>query len=354
MGRKRKPENKLLPDYVYPRKERGCYIYRPHLGGGKLGKPKRLCSIDAPISEIWKAYESLEGHADNTIQWLLDTYNESDESKSHAKSVQKQQIGYRNSLVNAVGAKGGKFGDLPLEVVNRLMIRRYLDVAKFKIGANRHVQYLKAAWNWANQRYPQVPQINPCAGVKLNEEKTRDRYVEEWEFELVQAVINRTTRSPYLSVMMDLAYLCRLRCIEVRNLRESHIEGDYIRIIRSKGSLGELTRISPRLLAAINAAKKMFPNAPVPIKGGPYLLHNAKGQRISKNKFDSAWKRVMEKAVEKGIEIDGVIIKLDEPFHFHDIKGMGITDHPEQWGGHKSEAQRLDYIKKLRVIDATR
>jgi integrase len=358
MARDRSKENQRLPPYVYPRKERNYYFYKPYKGTDGKGKPKfgapiRLCSMDANVSEVWQAYESLQTNENNTLRWLLKTYNESDSNKSNVTSVQRQHEMYFNKLVHAVGKNGTKFGDLALENVNRLMIRAYLDKAVHKVGANRHIQYLKSAWNWARQRYAQVPQDNPCEMVTLNEEKSRERYVEDWEFYLVQEIIHKTTRSPYLAVMMEFAYLCRLRNSEVRQLKHSDIKNNQIRIKRGKGSLGELTRISPRLQEAIDSAKAINPNAPT-LGDGAFLLHDAKGLKVSKNRFDSAWQRVMDKAVNEGIEIDGQQLNLDEPFTFHDLKAKGTTDHTEQWAGHKSEKARQVYIRKLREIDATR
>lgn len=353
MGRDRDKDNARLPPYVYKNKERKHYYHWQHLGKGKMGKKTRLCSLDAPISEVWQAYEALEQKENNSVRWLLDTYNSSEANRKNATSTQRQHEMYRNALVDTVGKSGSKFGDLPLENVNRIMIRRYLDIAEQKVGANRRIQYLKAAWNWARQRYAQVPQENPCEKVTLNEEKSRERYVEDWEYDLVQDIIIHTTKSPYLAVMMEFAYLCRLRNSEVRNLKHTDIKNGSIRITRGKGSLGELTRISPRLQAAIDAAKAICPSAPVPIDGA-FLLHDAKGLKVQKNRFDSAWQRVMEKAVTAGIEVDGQQLKLEEAFTFHDLKAKGTTDHTEQWAGHKSEKARMVYIRKLREIDATR
>lgn len=353
MGRDRNKENARLPPYVYKNTARNHYFHWQHLGKGKMGKKTRLCSLDAPISEVWQAYEALEQKENNTVRWLLDTYNASDANRKNATSTQRQHEMYRNALAEAVGKNGGRFGDLPLSSVNRIMIRTYLDKAEHKIGANRRIQYMKAAWNWASQRYAQVPQENPCEKVTLNEEKARDRYVEDWEYYLVQEIIYQTTKSHYIAIMMELAYLCRLRNMEVRNLKHSDIKDGYIRITRTKGSLGELTKISHRLREAITAAKCIHPDAPVPAYGA-YLLHDAKGLKVSKNRFDSAWQRIMEKAVNDGLKIDDHIVKLEQPFTFHDLKAKGMTDHTEHWAGHKSEKARLVYIRKLRVIDATR
>lgn len=353
MGRDRDKENARLPPYVYKNKERKHYFHWQHLGKGKMGKKTRLCSLDAPISEVWQAYEALEQKENNSVRWLLDTYNASEANRKNATSTQRQHEMYRNALAEAVGKNGGRFGDLPLSAVNRIMIRTYLDKAEHKIGANRRIQYMKAAWNWASQRYAQVPQENPCEKVTLNEEKARVRYVEDWEYDLVQDLIIQTTRSPYLAVMMEFAYLCRLRNSEVRNLKHTDIKNGSIRITRGKGSLGELTRISPRLQAAIDAAKAIYPNAPTP-NDGAFLLHDAKGLKVQKNRFDSAWQRVMEKAVTEGLKTEEQLLKLEESFTFHDLKAKGVTDHTEQWAGHKSEKARMVYIRKLREINATR
>ncbi|MES2181015.1 MAG: hypothetical protein V4493_02825 [Pseudomonadota bacterium] len=313
----------------------------------------RLCSMESPISDVWQAYESLQQNENNTLRWLLDTYNASDANKKNVTSVQSQHEGYRNAIAEALGAKGTRFGDLTLDRINRLMIRRYLDIAIYKVSANRQIQYLKAAWNWGSQRYAQVPQQNPCEKVTLNKEHSRVRYVEDWEYALVQDIILQTTRSHYLIVMMELAYLCRLRCSEVRNLKHSDILDGCIRIVRGKGSLGELTRISPRLEAAINTAKAIYPAAQAP-NTGIYLLHDAKGLKVQKNRFDSAWQRVMEKALNSGIEVDGQRLKLEEAFNFHDLKAKGVSDHTEHHSGHKTEKARQIYIRKLQQVDATR
>ena len=93
----------------------------------------------------------------------------------------------------------------------------------------------------------------------------------------------------------------------------------------------------------MNAAKTLNPNAPVPIKGGPYLLHDKKGLTIQKNAFDTAWQRLMKKHVEQG----------GERFTFHDLKAAGITRHKSNHGGHRSEKMRKVYVRDLPKIEAT-
>lgn len=62
----------------------------------------------------------------------------------------------------------------------------------------------------------------------------------------------------------------------------------------------------------------------------------------------------MEKAVAPGLEIDGILLTLPEPFRFHDLKAKGVSDHTEHHSGHKSEKARQIYIRRLKEVDATR
>ena len=349
--RNRANDNKL-PCCVYRRRDRNCYIYRK----GK-NKPLRLCSLDASISEVWAAYDNLniDLSTNDTLRWMLDEYNSSSTNKKNPKSSQDQNHGYRKALVLYKGKTGKLFGDIPLNKIKRRMIRTYLVDAEHPIGANRQIQYLKAVWNWASQLYDKVPDTNPCQGVTFNKEKARTRYIEDWEYELVKEVILRTTRSHYLAVLMELAYLCRLRCSEARGLKITDIEfkEGHIKVIRKKGSMGELTHISPRVQTAIDDARRQCPNAPSPIAGG-YLLHNAKGLAIGKNKFDSAWKRAMHSAKTVGLTVDGKTIKLEEHFTFHDIKAKGVSDHTEHESGHKSDKAKQVYIRRIQEVEATK
>lgn len=150
-----------------------------------------------------------------------------------------------------------------------------------------------------------------------------------------------------------IGYLCRLRAAEVQALKVSDIRNGCIRVIREKGSKGELTRISPRLQRAIDVAKAWNRGAPTPIKG-TYLIHDKKGQAISKSAFSSAWIRIMKRACEIGIIINGQVLKLEEPFTFHDIEAKVVTDHTEHESGHLSKKARETYIRKLQEVDATR
>lgn len=124
-------------------------------------------------------------------------------------------------------------------------------------------------------------------------------------------------------------------------LRRSDELEDGLRLVRLKGSEGEITAWTPRLRAAVDAAKAFNAGAPTPISGA-YLIHDKHGHQINKNAFDSAWRRLMTKVEAAGIE----------RFTFHDLKAMGASSQKDNFAGHrdKSGKMRKTYVRKLQII----
>ena len=41
---------------------------------------------------------------------------------------------------------------------------------------------------------------------------------------------------------------------------------------------------------------------------------------------------------------------MGEPFTFHDLKAKGISDHKDNFGGHRSASMRKVYVRKLQEV----
>ena len=310
-----------LPKYVSRNGDK--YRYREYLGvvdgRVKFGPSIVLASTDAPMSEVWAAYEGLTSEAPETVGWMLSKYEQSDKFKSLSP---KSQHDYSKSISKLREARAGtiRLADAKLCRVSKRSIRSFLDTYPSPIAANRHVAVLKAAWNWALQRFD-IPE-NPCIGVELNKEAPRERYVTDDEY---MTVLNLAPKE--LRQYMELAYLLRARLTEVRSLTVDDVSDTHVRLHRLKGSEGELTVISDRLREALSE-----------VRGDPYIVH-----QYTESGFRSAWRRLQSRMKEAGIS----------PFPFHDLKARGVTDHERNWAGHRSDLRKT-YVRKLQEMPATR
>jgi integrase len=338
MGRKRRRVHQGLPKYVYLKHK--SYIYRPYLGrqNGRTvwGEDVYLCGEGALPSEIHAAYERATNERKDTLQWLLDAYLSSPQFKKLKTRTQEDYKSYRESIT-ARPIRGGNFGSVELINISKRTIRNYLDKykdGKAPIAANRHIQFLKSAWNWGEERFDKVPN-NPCLGVKLNVQTPRARYVTPEEFAAF-----KSAAPSYVSLFMEFAYLCRARWGEVAELKRSDLLPEGVRLLRGKGSEGEITAWTPRLRAAAVCAKAFNGDAPTPVSGG-FLIHNKQGRPIRQNAFQTAWGRAMRKWVAAG----------NERFTFHDLKAAGYSDQKKQDAGHRSDKMHRVYSRKLRVVE---
>jgi integrase len=336
MSRTRRRINAALPKFVY-RRTYG-FIYRPYLGmengARKYGKEVNLCPTDSTVAQVYEAYERETRQENNTLRWLLSEYHASPKFKALKPRTREDYEGYRSILLAYPMANGKPFGGALLVKIKRTAIQKYLDKYHAPISANRQVQYLKAAWNWALNRYEHVPE-NPCVGVELNKQEARTRYVTQAEFAAFKA-----TTTGYIPLFMELAYLCRGRWGEVSKLKKSDILPEGLRLSRSKGSEGEITAITPRLKAALEMCAAYNPKAPSPI-GGVFLIHNKRGLPIRQNAFQTAWGRAMRDWVAQG----------GERFTYHDLKASGYSDQKRQDAGHRSDKMHRTYSRKLRIVE---
>ena len=302
-------------------------VLRPYLGriNGKIkwGKRIKLAAYDAPLSEIWQAYEEQEQPKAHTISWLLSLYLSSPHYLSLAQRTRDDYQRYAGKLRSRRMPNGESFGACSLSRITKRTIRGYLDTADAPVQANRHIAFLKAAWSWAEERYSVG--VNPCLGVKPNPEKPRDRYVTHEDYELALSYAPE-----WLQIAMGLAYYCRARRAEVLALTYDKVTEDGILVERSKQSMSEIT-VAQEVLALVERSKALP-------EGSDRIVRNKIGEPVSEHGFNSAWRRL---ALKMG----------DRHFHFHDLKAKGVSDmQGEQWAGHKSKKALAVYQRKARRI----
>lgn len=344
MGRRRSTRaDGRLPPYVYRRKRQNLVELRRYFGAGKWGPSTSLrdedgntLPSDASLQAITRAYHRAVqvDNAPRTLRWLLAQYMASPRFLRLAKTTAGHYRGYAAAITGRTLRTGATFGDVPLDKITRPIIARYRDSrADAPIAANRELQFLSAVFSWAlEQGYAKD---NPVQGVEKNPQKARDRYVEDWELDLVEGLT-----PDWLRAAIELAYLCRARRGEVLALTRDNLLEQGVHLKRTKGSESEITRWSPRLRAAVDLAKSHNRDTLSRL-----LIHDKRGGKIRTTAFNSAWQRVMAKAQKAG---------LREPFTFHDLKAKGITDHTEHAGGHRSARMAEVYIRRPDEVDSTR
>ncbi len=202
------------------------------------------------------------------------------------------------------------------------------------VVGNREKALISVAWNWALER-DYITLDNPTKVVKPNDEKPRDHYVTDKEYNIAYQLAEGT---PYLRPAMELAYLCRMKRCEILAATKKHILKEGFDTQRVKGSKDAITFWSDRLVAAVNYKASEIESF--------YIIHNRYGQRIPESAFKSAWTRLKKKMKKAGIE----------PFNFHDLKAKGGTDFNGDVldaTGHLDPKMRKVYKRKLEV-EATR
>lgn len=325
-----------LPPYVYKRKH--GYVLRIYIDKETPMRSVRLCPADAPLSQVWQEYEKLKQGQQKTLRWLLYEYKGSKQYQKLAVRTQKDRANFIDRICAYKMKSGKSFGDAELKNITSGALRKYLD-ARDKDGSpvsgNRELAIISVAWNWALER-DYLSQINPCLVVKPNQEKSRERYVSEDEYKAIYDIAPR-----YIQQGMELAYLCRMRRMEILNATRSQILEEGFETNRLKGSRSAITEWSDRLREAVKASDGV---------SSIYILHDSNGQQIKEQAFKSMWRRLQAKMPKMGID----------KFNFHDLKAAGVSDvvggddEKMNASGHKDRKTMLKYDRKKRVVKPTK
>jgi integrase len=336
-----KRSNSALPPYVHVKtrkKTEDVYVLRLYLGDNEPRRSVILCPVTAPISQVWAEYEKRVSKNVKHLRWLLTEYEGSATFKKKAnktKTLQRSQIEH---LCTYKMKSGKPFGEAEIKNITPGAIRKYLDSREAggaPVAANREKSLMSAAWNWALERdMTNLP--NPCSVVKRNQESPRTRYVTEHEYDTAYQLAEPT---PYLRPAMELAYLCRMRRIEILGATRDQILPEGFDTQRVKGSRDAITSWTPRLTEAVNYKAGSIASM--------FIVHTKTGQKVGEEAFKSAWTRLKKRMVAAGVE----------PFNFHDLKAKGGSDYDGdilEATGHLDPKMRKVYDRKKPTVKSTK
>ena len=374
-GRKRK-YSKHIPAHIEQTKlPNNCYW--DNSGSGhwyttykdETGRQRRcyIAGKHATLSDLHKIIEEQNGIKKDTFRWLSDLFMQSPELKQLAKNTQK---GYRQSAKNIINhpTRVKKLlGDTSLSKWDAPIVQKLVDQIAVRNGptaANAALRYTRRLFRWGKNRG--YISINHAEGVESAKERKKQTlvsartYTATLEYAKHCGGMKPKTKGSapaYLWIAMELAYLCRLRGIEVITLAEDKATNEGIICERTKGSRTNIATWNDRLKSAWNAAiehrNKIWKEKKRPIqhkKENRPVIVGLDGCELKKSSFDTAWQRFIVKAIAEEV------IKKEDRFSLHDLKRKGATDtkgtrqEKQLATGHKS-AQMMDvYDKSVPVV----
>lgn len=349
-----------MPAHIDPRRlPKGAYWdARDCVWYTKLLQPtvcrKRIAGPKATLADLHRILEDIHALERGTVRWLLDLFHGSPKFAGLAPSTQAQYL-KQADIAKALPTKQGALGVLIAARLTVPIMQKLFDEigAKTPTKANHLLRYLRRVFSWGIARGHCTS--NPCKGVEQARERKRRRLPETDVFQrLVDFARARGERvahsagscSPYLWMVMEIGYLCRLRPIETLTLTDAQITTTGVQAARRKGSNDSLVEWNPRLRSAVDAAialrKVQTTATPTQLRAEHRLLFVAQdGAPLSKSGLDSAWQRLITSAIAAGV------MTPQQRFGLHDLKRKGITDTP----GTRGEKQRASGHKNAAMLD---
>lgn len=313
---------------------------------------RKLAGPEAKLSDLHRLLEEVAGVQTGTLGWLCDHFHASTQYKGLAD---KTKLDYEAQLgiLRTYKTKAGLLADLRLVVITSPFLQRVIDKigAEYPSKANHLLRYVRRVFSWGMPRGRCT--TNPAKGLEQAKERKRRRLPAH---DVHNAIIEfaRENCADYLWVVIELAYLLRLRGIEVITLTDAHADDEGVQTNRRKGSRDTMVLWSPRLRAAWDAGiarrKRIWASKGIasPIRAdNRLLLVNSKGAAITRNALNTIWQTLMIKAIK-----DQVITEV-ERFGSHDLKRLGITNtkgtraEKKEAGGHRTDAMMDVYDMSL-------
>ena len=369
MPRQRKPDP-TIPDHIDQRKlPVGCYWNRRDrnwymLRDGKRSKP--IAASDALLSDLHKAMELAQGTDSSTLDYMLGKFEESGQFKNEISDATRTDYIYCRDVLQRHATKLGiPFANLRRGSITPPLIQRLVnDIAKdFPTKANHVKRYLSVAYQWGVLNG--YADSNVAQGVRQAKELKAHRMPEADTARAVIAFLRargalpsrrKGSVPPYIWAVAEIAYRCRMRSVEVRNLTDANRTDAGIIVKRVKGSDGNVTTWCPELTEAwgwlVSRRARIWLKKPsFRAQALRPLVVSEDGAALSKSALNSAWRRSMAAAIEAGV------IDKDSRFGLHGLKHRGVTDTPgrkadkKAASGHKTDAMLDIYDHELQVVD---
>ena len=299
--------SRKLPPRVYQKHGAFFYVTNPGRKWIRLGQNE---------SEMYQALAKLK--STDVRQGLMSEFFERYEKEIIPTKAPRTQIDNLSEIKNLKQA----FGKMRPEHIKPKHVYAYMDArgAKAKTRANREKSLLSSIFSYLIRWG--VVEDNPCKNVKGFQEKARNRYVEDWEYEAVLSLA-----SPVLRAAMEIAATTGMRQGDILKLKYNDLTENGVPVTQNKTGKKQIFEWTPALKEAIQSAKQHPRHADSLI----YIIANERGQQYTSEGFKCNWQRLMNKALETGV--------INERFTFHDLRakaGSDAEDNAQKLLGHAS------------------
>lgn len=331
MNRRRKHGPDWLPTRCYVGKY--SYEYRPRSGGAVT-----LAKLSAPQSVVMAKYDeavAFDQEPTGAFAGLVREYLKSPKFSKLGMRTKKDYEKYAKQVNKA-------FGSINRHRIKPHHIRQYMDKRGMttEVQANREHSFMSAVFSWAYENGK--VKVNPCKGVTKFTEESRDRYIEDWEY---NAVLEAAKATPLLYAAMEVSYCCAARQSDVWNLTREQMRPDGLFIKQGKTGIAQLKEWNPRLRAAIDLALSQQE-----VPSMTYVFCTGRNFRPAQGTLRN-WFYKTKNRVSEELKQQGNIVNFD--FTFHDIKAKAISDYngsdKKAFSGHKTDSQVRVYDRKLKL-----
>lgn len=349
-----------------------------------------VASAKARLSELHEITENRGAGAQRgTLDAIWTAFKDSTEYRALAKGTQRD---YRihAAVVKDFKTRQGHFGALRADALTTAIVQRLVEaialgtpeskpgagdgVAGRPSKANHVLRYLRRLLAWGMRfghcktnaaiGVREAPEASKAKGAKAKKLPTATAYTAIRALAIesgARAAHSKGSCPPYLQHVITIAYSCRLRGIEVIDLTDGDVLEVGLLCRRRKGSLTNITAWSPELRGAVSALQEFRKKAVVAHRGANIvplkatdraLVYSEDGSPLNKSSLDSAWGRLMDRAIVEGV------ITAEQRFTLHGLKHKGVTDtrgtksEKKDASGHVSDKAFTIYDHEFAVVPA--
>lgn len=365
-GRPRKPNPKIPAHIDQVKIPRGLYFAPQGFGRWYVlreGKKVYVASVGAKLSELHAIME--DKPADDTLAALVGAFEASDKFRKLSASTQKLYR-YIGKVIVGFGLKDGRaLGQVMVRQLSRPLLQRVVDrTGDGTPTKGAHVgRYLSTLAKWGERRGKCPAALLGTYELPVERADPRVPEQDDMASMIAYARLHGAKRgvkgsvAPYLWAVASLAYLCRLRGVEVLDLTDASAEAEGLRCRRRKGSDANVVPWTPDLreawdfLAAHRDALWNRRKRPVPLRADARpLVVDQSGDALARRALTQSWGKLITAGIAAGI--------ITRRFGLHGLKHRGITDtagtraDKRQASGHRTEAMVAVYDHSVPLAPA--